>query len=258
MRYATTLVQMILGLVAAAISLAVLPTLARHATAGDEAAFRSTLARALAMTAVLILPATLGLAAIGRPTVTLLFQHGATGEDQGRQIAIALFGYLPGAMAAAFDQVLIFAFYARRDTRTPVLVGVLAVGIYLLVALPLVRPLGMLGLVLANSAQWTVHALVMWWLARRRFGRVGDDGLIRTTRRTGIAAAVTALAAFLCWAALATVLPAGDSVGVELLVVAAPAILGVLVYVGMLSRLHVEEYGALRATLQSRFRRQER
>ena len=254
MRYATTLVQMVLGLVAAAISLAVLPTLARFAAAGDEAAFRATLARALAMTAVLILPATLGLAAIGRPTVALLFQHGATGEDEGRQIAIALFGYLPGALAAAFDQVLIFAFYARRDTRTPVLVGVLAVGVYLLVALPLVRPLGMLGLVLANSAQWIAHALVMWWLARRRFGGVGDAALVRTTRRAGLAAIATGAAALLCWAALVEAIPTRDSIGIELLLVVMPAVLGAAIYAGLLARLSVDEFGALRSAVLSRVR----
>ena len=110
MRYATTLVQLVLGLIAAAMSLASLPLLSRHFSAGDERAFGATLSRVMGMVTVLILPATAGLAVLARPIATLLFGHGETGADGVDAITIALLGYLPGTLAAAFDQVLIFAF----------------------------------------------------------------------------------------------------------------------------------------------------
>jgi putative peptidoglycan lipid II flippase len=64
---------------------------------------------------------------------------------------------------------LIFAFYARQNTLTPALVGLLGVGFYLATALlpALARPLQMTDLVLANSLQLTGHALVMLWLVNR-------------------------------------------------------------------------------------------
>ena len=253
MRYATTLVQMVLGLVAAAISLAVLPSLSRHHAAGDEQAFGATLGRALAMTTVLIVPAAFGLAAIARPTVDLLFGHGATDEEDTRRIAIALLGYLPGMLAAAYDQVLIFAFYARRDTRTPVLVGVMAVGVYLVVALALVDALGMLGLVLANSAQWGAHALVMRWLGRRRFGGLGDASLRRTTRLVGAASALSALVALMAWLGLDVVLPTGaGSLVREGLLVAVPVGAAAGLYALMLVWLKVEEIAVLGRAVRTR------
>ncbi len=255
MRYATTLVQLVLGLVAAAISLAALPTLSRHHAAGDEAAFRETLGRALAMVTLLILPATLGLAAIGRPTVELLFGHGQTGDAEARMIWVALLGYLPGTLCAAYDQVLIFAFYARRNTRTPVLVGVAAVGVYFLVAVSLVRPFGMLGLVLANSAQFAAHAAVMWVLARRGFG-VGDAALARSATRCALAALGSAVTSFVSWWVLLTLIPepSGDTAGVvrEMALVAIPITLGGLVYVVALHTLRVEEMALLRRGLLRR------
>jgi putative peptidoglycan lipid II flippase len=78
MRYATALNQMILGIVAAAISLAALPTLSRHFSRGDTAAFQLTLSNGLKMVTIMVIPATLGLAAISWPAVDLLFFHGAT------------------------------------------------------------------------------------------------------------------------------------------------------------------------------------
>ncbi|MEZ4570117.1 MAG: murein biosynthesis integral membrane protein MurJ [Thermomicrobiales bacterium] len=164
MRYATTLNQMILGLVAAAISLAALPALSRHFSAGNEVAYRATLARGLRMVTVLVVPAAFGMAVLSWPIVQLLFFHGATTRDGAELIWLALLLYLPGTFFAAFDQVLIFAYYARQNTKIPQLVGVLAVAIYFGFALTLYRSLDMAGLVLANSAQFTFHALVMIWL----------------------------------------------------------------------------------------------
>jgi putative peptidoglycan lipid II flippase len=207
MRYATTLVQMVLGLVAAAIGLAALPTLSRHFAAADEEAFAATLGRALMLVTVLILPATFGLAALAAPVSSLLFGYGETGDAGARWIAIALLGYLPGTLAAAYDQVLIFAFYARRNTWLPVLVGVLAIVTYLTVALLSVEAFGMIGLVAANSAQFIVHAGVMWWFASRRFGWAADPRLNQLIPRCAMAALVMAFVALGTWWGLDHVLP---------------------------------------------------
>jgi putative peptidoglycan lipid II flippase len=256
MRYATTLVQMVLGLVAAAISLAALPALSRHHAGGDEDAYLATLGRALAMVTVLIVPAVFGLAAVSKPIITLLFQHGATGPDDARLIVIALLGYLPGTLCAAYDQVLIFAFYARQNTRLPVLVGVFAVGVYFIVAFSLVGRFGMLGLVLANSAQFISHLIVMVWLARREFGWTPGRGLQRTMVRSvgaGIGAAMTAL---VIWVILAAGLPNAHGVaglGRELVLVAAPVSAGGLIYVLLLHRWRVEELATLRRAVLGRF-----
>ncbi|MEA2527250.1 MAG: putative peptidoglycan lipid flippase [Thermomicrobiales bacterium] len=253
MRYATTLVQLVLGLVAAAISLAALPSLSRHFATGDETAFQATLGRALAMVTVLIVPAVFGLAAISRPAVDLLFRHGETGSEGAHLIVVALLGYLPGTLFAAYDQVLIFAFYARQNTRTPVLVGLGAIAVYFAVALALVNSLGMLGLVLANSAQFVVHAVVMYWLARRSFGPAGGDDLRRVAIRCLGAGAGMSILCLGVWQALAVALPdAGSTTGYlarEGILVALPVAAGGVVYVGALHRWRLEEIAVLRRAI---------
>ncbi|HEU4793612.1 MAG TPA: murein biosynthesis integral membrane protein MurJ [Nitrolancea sp.] len=244
MRYATALNQMILGIVAAAISLAALPTLSRHFTAKDEAAFQRTLSNGLKMVTVLVVPATFGLAAIAWPAVSLLFFHGETHFQGAHAIWIALLAYLPGTFFAAFDQVLIFAYYARQNTRTPVIVGVLAVGVYLLVALSLVSPLGMAGLVLANSAQFTFHAIVMWFLLRRALGQVGDRTVTRTLWAALTVGVVMAAAAYVTVVVLQSVLhPGQDAPGLigRLALVVLPVGLGAIIYAGGLHLLGIEE-----------------
>ncbi|MDI3339455.1 MAG: murein biosynthesis integral membrane protein MurJ [Sphaerobacter sp.] len=247
MRYATALNQMILGIVAAATSLAALPTLSRHFSSGDEQAYQRTLANGLKMVTVMVVPATFGMAAIAWPAVDLLFFHGATDAAGARAILIALLAYLPGTFFAAFDQVLIFGYYARQNTRTPVIVGVLAVGVFLATALTLVGPLGMAGLVLANSAQFIFHALVMWYLMRRALGQVGDATVGRTLRVAIGVGALMALAAFLLASALGASPFAAGSPTTPLplmrraLAVVVPVAVGAAIYVGGLHLLGVDE-----------------
>jgi putative peptidoglycan lipid II flippase len=199
MRYATTLQQFTLGLVSSAISIAILPTLSRQAASEDLRDYLATLMDGLKLLLVLIIPATLGLLAIGLPTIRLVFERGEF-DETGRWLTyFALLGYLPGIPAAAIDQMLIFSFYARKNTLTPVLVGVVSNLVYLGVALLSVSLLhtGMMGLVIANSLQQIVHMSVMFWLLRRKFGGLGGHGLYRTALKTVLAALLLCACAYL-------------------------------------------------------------
>jgi putative peptidoglycan lipid II flippase len=198
----------------------------------------------------------LGLAAIGKPVVDLLFQHGQTGPDDARLIVIALLGYLPGTLFAAYDQVLIYAFYARRNTWWPVMVGMAATVVYFAVALPLGRSIGMLGLVLANSAQFVAHAVIMFLLARRALGAEGWERLRSVVLRCLAAGIAMATIAFGIWFALDGMLPDSTSTIVrtvsELLAAGIPAVVGGAVFAVLLHRAGVGEAAELRRTVLGR------
>lgn len=266
MRYATAMNQMVLGLVAAAISLASLPALSRHFSSGNEDAYRGTLARGLRMVTVLVVPAALGLGVLAWPAVRFIFFHGATTEAGAIAIWIALLVYLPGTFFAAFDQILIFAWYARQNTLTPQIVGVLAVGVYFLFALGLTSVLSgengqMAGLVGANSAQFIFHALVMIFLLRRLLGRREDgarirldDGQLARTLKVclGVGVVMAAIAGAAAWL-LSAVIPSLDGGLTGFLrdgiVLAIPVMLGAIVYALGLLRFQVEEAHLIRNRL---------
>jgi putative peptidoglycan lipid II flippase len=248
MFFATTLIQFPLGLVASAVSLAVLPTLSRQSAAADEASFRATLAMGLKVVLLLILPATAGLAALATPITALVFERGRFEAGDTAITALALLLYLPGLPAAALDQVLIFAFYARKNTLTPNLVQGAAILCYLAVALPLVAftQLGFLGLVIANSAQWLGHAVITYALLRRHVPlgglRLGEAAL------KGLLASGAMAAALLALAALGAALP-------PLLLVPLAGGLGALVYLGLCLALRVEALGFFVGAVRARLGR---
>src|SRR5699024_6169321 len=137
------------------------------------------------------------------PIARLLFGYGATTEVGIGQISLALLGYLPGTLMAAYDQVLIFAFYSRQNTKLPVAIGVAAVFVYFLFAFSLVDQLGMMGLVLANSAQFIFHTIVIWWFGRSAFGWAPNPSLRHLIPRIAGSALTASAVAWLAWYNLA-------------------------------------------------------
>ena len=196
MNWATTLIQFPQGLVATAISVAILPTLAGLAALrGQDSArgFRDTLGLGLRLTTILIIPSALGLAVMAHPIIVLLFQHGAFTAADTAITARALHLYLIGLPFAAVDLLLVYAFYARKDTLTPALIGVFSLGVYMVCALALLERYGLFSLMIADSAKHIVHAALSAVLLHRRMGGFGQQRLWLTLVKTLMAAGCMAL-----------------------------------------------------------------
>jgi putative peptidoglycan lipid II flippase len=201
MNYATRLIQFPLGLVGTAISIAVLAPLSQHASAlavarangasdaGALEGYRETLRFGARLVLLLMLPAMVGLIVLREPLVQLLFQHGRFDSADTARTALVFLAYAPQLPFTALDQLLIVAFYARKDTRTPVLVGVATVLVYLVSALALIGPLDVAGLALANAFQNSAHGVILLVLLERAGSGILDAGFPAWTLRIVLAAA---------------------------------------------------------------------
>ncbi len=255
MSKATFLIQLPLGLVSMAISLAVLPTLSQIDARERLHDFKRTLSLGLRLVLVVIIPAAAGLFVLGKPIIALIFQHGEFTPEDTLQSWRALRYYLPGLPFAAIDLPLVFAFYAQKDTVTPVIVGILGVLFYLAVgpALAFALGWGFLGLVVANSVQLIGHALIMLLLFVRRFGGLGDYGVLKTTAKATIASLLAGLASYSGYALLSHLpLPVG-LVG-KLLIVGLCAGLGILGYMVGAQLLHIEEFALFQKIIARRLK----
>ena len=244
MRYATTLIQLPLGLIPVAISLAALPSLSQHAARKDWDSFRGLFAGGLRLVMVLLFPATVGLWVLAVPIIRLLFEHGSFTPADTVMTAEALRLYLIGLPFAGVDFLLNYTYYARQNTWTPAIVGVISVGFYFAVALLLKEPLGFLGLVLADSAKQAGHAAIMGMLLIRSLGRFRGQRILQTGGKVAIAALLMGGVVALLAGWLTARLPAG-LVG-ELLVVAVAGTAGFGCYLLALRLLAVTEIVARR------------
>jgi putative peptidoglycan lipid II flippase len=250
MRFATNLVQLPLGLVATATSLAALPVLAR--LVDDPAEFRATLATGLRLALLAILPLAAFLVVFATPVLRLLYERGAFDAAATEATARAFLLYAPQIPFVAVDQLLIYAFYARKDTLTPMLVGLAGVGVYLASALVLIGPfqLGVHGLILANTLQNSLHAVVLFVLLSRAIGDVAGQG-VGVSLRQGLAAALGA--GLLAVGAGRLVAAPGGTIGLALYL----ALLGaglVTAYCAILFVFGQEELRAVPRTMRARLR----
>ena len=253
MARATELIQISLGLVSMAISMAVLPTLSQIDARVELDRFKRTFCGGLRLVIAVIIPAAVGLLVLGEPIIRLLFEHGEFTPADTAQVSRALLYYLPGLPFAAIDLPLVFAFYAQKDTVTPVVVGIVSVLVYLAVGplLAFAAGWGYLGLVLANSAQLISHALIMLVVFSRRFEGLGGYAVWSTAAK---AAAASLLVAALSYGGHALVTRLSPLTGTlnEALLVAGPAALGILGYVAGARLLRLEEIATLTALVRRR------
>jgi putative peptidoglycan lipid II flippase len=200
------LMQMPETIIGTAIATAVFPTLSEMAAQGRTGELRDTLSAALRAVFAMGLPAALGLVLLGRPLIELLFRGGQFGSASSDAVLAALSGYAAGLVGHAALEVTARAFFARQDTRTPLLVAVLGMGVTVALSLGLRQVLGHAGLALANSVGVSSEVALLIWLARRPLGGLDVQRLWRTLLRATLATLVmgTAVAGLSAWWPLST------------------------------------------------------
>jgi putative peptidoglycan lipid II flippase len=115
-----------LGVFGIALGTVILPALSQHHVRADRDGFSRALDWGLRNTLMIAVPAALGLMLLGEPLVATMFQHGRFSAFDTRMTALSVFGLSFGLPAFALVKVVLPAFYARQDTRTPVRAGVTA------------------------------------------------------------------------------------------------------------------------------------
>lgn len=172
MRTGTTLQQLPLGLITVSAGLATLPLLSRAFDQGRTADYRAQLAQGLTYMALLMTPVLLLMGVLAEPIIRLLFLRGEFTVADVAAVLPAVRIYLVGAFCAALDYLLNNAFYARKNTVLPSLVGLGSVALYFASAAALLAPFNYLGLVWADTLKHAGHMLTMLALVSRyAYGR---------------------------------------------------------------------------------------
>jgi putative peptidoglycan lipid II flippase len=176
-----------------AIGVVLLPELSRRLKAGDEAGVKVASARSLEFAMLLTLPAAVALAAIPMPLVSVLFERGAFGEEARIGTAAALQAFAIGLPSFVLIKVFSPAFFAREDTKTPMLIGGLSVVVNVACSLALFPFIGHIGIALATSLAGWVNALVLYYLiVKRGYWRIERALMVKVAILFGCAIAMGA------------------------------------------------------------------
>jgi putative peptidoglycan lipid II flippase len=161
LNYAWQLIMMPLAL-AMAVGTAVFPTLSEESALENRERFEQVFLLSMRMILFLTIPASIGLIVLGEPVIRLFFEHGEFDSVSTIGTASAMVFYALGLTGHATVEIVDRVFYARSDTRTPVLAAVLAVAVNVAASLALMQTgLTFRGLALANSIAALVEAGVL-------------------------------------------------------------------------------------------------
>lgn len=187
--YAQRLFEFPQGIFTVAVAQAVLPSMSRQAAVGDLDGMKESINFSLRLTLFVTIPAMFGLMACAVPLFSLIFMGGAFDYSAAVKSGEALFWYSFGLSFVALARVLPPAFFALKDTRTPVITALIAFLLNFGFSLLLMKPLLHGGLALATTLSALANMLLLLWLLRRKIGPFGG----RAVAVTGLKALFAAL-----------------------------------------------------------------
>jgi len=149
--YANRLQQLPLGVVGAAISVALLPILSKALKSNDQVAADDAQNKAVEYGALLSIPAAAALIVLAHPIINILFERGKFTPQDTDMTSLAVIAYSIGLPAYVLVKALTPNFFARGDTKTPVKYSIIVFITNLSFCLLLMQKFGHLGIAMATS-----------------------------------------------------------------------------------------------------------
>jgi len=178
--YANRLQQLPLGVVGAAISVALLPILSKQLKAQNVAESKQTQDKAVEYAALLSIPAAVLMVVLARPMINILFEHGKFTSSDTLKTSYALIAYAIGLPCYVFVKALMPNFFARGDTVTPVKFSAVVFAVNFAFNLILMIPFGHVGIAVATTIAAFVSLFqYVYGLQKRGFWRFSKGLLVR-------------------------------------------------------------------------------
>ena len=177
--YAVRLMELPQGVFGISLATYLLPTLSGLAAEKKYTAFCDTLRQGLGYLIFINLLASVLLVVMAEPIVRLLFERGAFDPGATRRAGLALACLAPGLVAFSTVNILARAFYALGDTKTPMQIGAVCLGLNLCFALWLVFPFRQGGLGIANTMSAIFNVYLLLYALRKKLRRLDLSALYR-------------------------------------------------------------------------------
>jgi putative peptidoglycan lipid II flippase len=248
--YADRIYQLPLGVVGIAVATVLLPELSRALRGGHMKEASNLQNRSVEFTLFLTLPAAAALLVMSEPIVRLLFERGQFSAESTLVVSNILAIYGIGLPAFVLIKAFIPGFFAREDTRTPMIFAAISVVVNVSLAITLFQRMGPSGIAIAEiTAGWVNAALLFATLVKR--GHWGNDiPLLTRIPRLLIAAGVMAIGIHFAIGYFAHELSSASSFGVRAGTVTAMVVAAMVVYFGLAFGLGGANTGMIRRNIK--------
>jgi putative peptidoglycan lipid II flippase len=186
------LMEFPIGVFAVAVSTVIYPLIARHAVRGDFVAMAGDFQKGIRLILVINIPAAVGLALLSGPIIQLVFHHGVATQADASTMGLLLAVMAVGLPFFSVVNLMVRAFYAVKDTRTPVRVAMVDFVINIGVTLALIPFLGVVGIVIASTTSIIAQAILLERFLVRRLPDMHFAPLLPSLGKVALGAAVMA------------------------------------------------------------------
>lgn len=245
--------QLPLGVVGIAVSIVLLPELARALRGGDAIEAASLQNRSVEFSLFLTLPAAVAIFVIAEPIIRVLYERGQFAEMNSTPMVagiLAVFGL--GLPAFVLIKALTPGFFAREDTRTPMIFAAISVAANLGLALALLPRIGPQGIAVASAAAGWINALMLFGALIRRGHWETDRAIRKRLPRLVLAAAAMGVALWFGARELSPFLQPASALGEQVLALGALIAGGGLVYLLAAFLFGGIDTGTLKRSLRSK------
>ena len=128
-----------------------------------------------------IIPVSIGVLLLRAQIVRLVYGAGAFDWEDTIATADTLGMFALSLFAQALIPLLARSFFAKQDTKTPVIISAVSMILNIVLAFTLVGPMGITGLALAFSLSAIIQMLLLIATLRVRHGDLDDDHIVTST-----------------------------------------------------------------------------
>lgn len=165
-----------------AIATAVFPLLVEQKSKGEKEDFRRTISESTRKILYYMVPAAIGIWVLRAQIVRLVYGAGYFGWEQTYWTTKSLGFFAFGIIAQGLIPLFLRAFYALKDTKTPLLISFLTmlVNIVFAVSLPFIGyfNLGVAGIALAFTIASILNVFLLFVFLQKKVGRIDKDNKI--------------------------------------------------------------------------------
>ena len=194
--YSNRLMQLPLAIFGLAMATVSLPMMSKSVATKNLEELKETLNFSIRVSIIALLPATIGLMAIGLPIIQILFERGRFDTFASVLTNKALFYYVVGLPAFAITKIFANTFFSFQDTKTPVKIAFVVMFAHVILCLALMRPLGVGGLALATSLCAYMNVFMLFYKLKKKIGKIGAKKILISSIKALIASTIMGIIAY--------------------------------------------------------------
>lgn len=197
--YAARIKSIVLGVFVTAIATVIFPMLSKESSKDNMDSLKKIMGFGINIVLIITIPATIGLIILSEPFVRLFFQRGAFDSAATVMTSQAVVFYSIGMVASALKIMLNKVYYSLQDTKTPMINGMIAVGVNVVMNLILVKLMGHRGLALATSISAIATVLLLINSLRKKIDDIDIKSYLICLVKSTIASIVMGIVVYLIY-----------------------------------------------------------